>query len=246
MANNETQKMLLEYFDSKFTSILPIQIGWSIATGDSNFNFWYHDMVLVNTMYDALLLVWREKVVYDLARPTTVVHELLKDQIVDSYAGPYLNSQLMKAQDWQPFARVMPHSEYPSGSACVCTAFSETMALLSGSDDIAVPVVHTFTAGSSKREPGVTPSTDITIEFTKWSEIAAICGESRLYGGMHFGKSVTAANDMCSNFINPVVENANKLKAGDSSGALAGKDDEIEVSPKRKAGNNKGRKLRSV
>ena len=51
MANNETQKMLLEYFDSKFTSILPIQIGWSIATRESNFDFWFTDMVAVNTMY---------------------------------------------------------------------------------------------------------------------------------------------------------------------------------------------------
>jgi hypothetical protein len=50
MANNETQKMLLEYFDSKFTSILPIQIGWSLATGSSNFDFWFNDMVAVNTM----------------------------------------------------------------------------------------------------------------------------------------------------------------------------------------------------
>jgi hypothetical protein len=51
MANNETQKMILEYFDSKFTSILPIQIGWSIATRQSNFEFWFTDMVAVNTMY---------------------------------------------------------------------------------------------------------------------------------------------------------------------------------------------------
>lgn len=51
MANNETQKMLLEYFDSKFTSILPIQINWSILSGESNFEFWYTDMVAVNTMY---------------------------------------------------------------------------------------------------------------------------------------------------------------------------------------------------
>ncbi len=54
MANNETQKMLLEHFDSKFTSILPMQIGWSIANGDSNFEFWFNDMVLVNTMYGEL------------------------------------------------------------------------------------------------------------------------------------------------------------------------------------------------
>ena len=119
------------------------------------------------------------------------------------------------------------------------------MALLSGSDDISVPVTHTFPAGSSKKEPGVTPSVDITIEYKKWSEIAEACGESRLYGGMHFGNSVSAANEMCSNFINPVVDNSKKLKAGDASGALADKTQAIEVTPKRKANNNKSRRLRT-
>lgn len=183
--------------------------------------------------------------VYDLARPTTVVHTLLKDQMVESYAGPNEGSKLIKAQDWQPHVRVMPHSEYPSGSACICTAFSETMTLLSGSNDISVPVIHTFPAGSSKNEPGLTPSADITIEFKKWSEITELCGESRLWGGMHFSASVDTANSMCSNFINSVVDNSKKLKDGDASGSLARKDQAIEVSPKRKAGNNKGRGLRS-
>jgi hypothetical protein len=62
---------------------------------------------------------------------------------------------------------------------------------------------------------------------------------------MHFRESVSAANEMCSGFINSVVDNSKKLKNGDASGSFASKDQAIEVSPKRKAGNNKGRGLRS-
>ena len=45
----------MEYFDSKYTSILPLQIDYSIGAKDSEFEFWYADMVLVNTMFGKLL-----------------------------------------------------------------------------------------------------------------------------------------------------------------------------------------------
>lgn len=84
----------------------------------------------------------------------------------------------------------MPHAEYPSGSSCICTAFAETLQLLTGQDDIAFPLTETFEAGTSKTEEGVTPANDITIEYNKWSDIAIDCGESRLYGGMHFDEAI--------------------------------------------------------
>lgn len=49
---------------------------------------------------------------------------------------------------------------------------------------------------------------------------------------MHFEKAVTAANELCSGFIDPVVEKAELLKLGNASGAFAefGNGD-INVSP---------------
>ena len=89
------------------------------------------------TFKDALLLVWKEKVRHNAARPTTIVHELLGDKLVDTYAGPLMQAQFIPATEWQPFIRTMPHAEYPSASACICTAFKETMSLLrDGVDDI--------------------------------------------------------------------------------------------------------------
>ncbi len=42
MATSDEQKMIIEYYDSKFTRILPIQINYSIMSGQDNFEFWYN------------------------------------------------------------------------------------------------------------------------------------------------------------------------------------------------------------
>ena len=76
----------------------------------TSFDFWFYDMVLVTAMYDATMLVWREKVAIDAVRPTTVVHSLKKDSKVESYAGPFQGIKNMNAMDWQPYIRTMPVS----------------------------------------------------------------------------------------------------------------------------------------
>lgn len=93
--------------------------------------------------------------------------------------------------------------------------------------------VYSLIAGTSYTEPGVTPAADVTITFDKWSTLALECGQSRLYGGMHFAEAVNAGHELCTNFMTPVYDNALLLLAGDSSGALhAYNGQDIEVSPK--------------
>jgi len=233
MATNDTQKMLIEYFDSKFTSLLPLQIGWSLMKGLDLFDFWFYELAFVNAMYDATMLVWKEKVEQNAVRPTTVVHGLVDEQEVITYAGPFQGAKEVKGNDWQPYIRTMPHAEYPSGSACVCTAFAETLQLLSeDSDTISPPLQKVFPAGSSLMEPGTTPASDIAVTFNTWSEIETLCGESRLHGGMHFDQSVPAGHDLCSGLVNSVVDRALLLAEGNPEGAMADKDDaSIRVSP---------------
>lgn len=168
--------------------------------------------------------MWKEKVVHNAVRPTTVVHEIINDDIVETYAGPFQGTAEIKGTDWQPYIRTMPHAEYPSGSACICTVYAETLQLLTGTDNTGVTLSQEILAGSSKAERGLTPATNLTLVYDHWSEIARDCGESRLYGGMHFEEAVTAGNELCSGFIDPVVDNADLLLAGDSGGALFDKD----------------------
>ena len=111
MASDDLKKAEIEFFDSKFTSLLPMQIDWAIKSGFSSFDFWFYDMILVTSMYDATMLAWREKVHYNAVRPTTVVHALKGEEEVETYAGPYAGSTMIKANDWQPYIRTMPVSE---------------------------------------------------------------------------------------------------------------------------------------
>jgi hypothetical protein len=111
MSMDDKKKVEIELFDSKFTSLLPMQIDWSLANQFSTFDFWFYDMVLVAAMYDATMLVWREKVVFDIVRPTTVIHTLKREEEFETYAGPFAGSQTIKGLDWQPYIRTMPVSK---------------------------------------------------------------------------------------------------------------------------------------
>merc|ERR1711982_153906 len=76
-------------------------------------------------------------------------------------------------------------------------------------------------AGSSKAEPGQVPSSSIDFVYNTWSEVQHVCGQSRLYGGMHFSKAVKAGEDLCTGVASLIVSRAELLKAGDAKGALA-------------------------
>ena len=44
----------------------------------------------------------------------------LGDRLVETYAGPGEGVKTIKASEWEPFIRIMPHSEFPSASSCIC------------------------------------------------------------------------------------------------------------------------------
>jgi hypothetical protein len=129
---------------------------------------------------DVVILAWKEKVHWDLIRPTSVV-QALGDTEVDSFAG-----LKHAARDWVPYIRVMPHSEYPSGSGCLCQAVSQYIdAFLNGVyGHKSIATTWTF------EEMG-------ELTFDTMDDLKDVCGTSRLMGGMHFTKSVTASYDLC-------------------------------------------------
>ena len=111
MSTDDVKKIEIEVFDSKFMSILPMQIDWSIKNQLTSFEFWYYDMALVTAMYDATMLVWREKVVHNAVRPTTVVKIIKGEDESETYAGPFRGSDMVRGVDWQPYIRTMPVSK---------------------------------------------------------------------------------------------------------------------------------------
>jgi hypothetical protein len=146
----------------------------------------------------------------------------MRNKEFTTYAGPNQGVKTIKGKDFESWVRVMPHSEYISGSACICQSIKdfteEWMTLTDGTlkresfsntfipgGSIAIPIATDapggreapFLVGSSKTEPGVTPSSDLTLVADTMSEFRDQCGESRLDGGMHFSKSVPDAYALC-------------------------------------------------
>jgi len=199
LATNDTMKMLVGLFDDKIA--LGIAVGVNLLTQFPQITYVQSQWGVLGysaAEYDSTLLSWKEKVCWDRVRPTTVIQRW-GNEVISTWAGPFQGVGEMQAKDFQAYFRVMPHSEYPSGSACLCTSIAEFMDLymqnLLEEDSLSVTV--TFPAGSSKIEPGETPQDLILHTFADMSELAHQCGQSRLWGGIHFTAAVTAGNELC-------------------------------------------------
>eukprot|EP00195_Chlamydomonas_chlamydogama_P017584 CAMPEP_0202915556 /NCGR_PEP_ID=MMETSP1392-20130828/65985_1 /ASSEMBLY_ACC=CAM_ASM_000868 /TAXON_ID=225041 /ORGANISM="Chlamydomonas chlamydogama, Strain SAG 11-48b" /LENGTH=107 /DNA_ID=CAMNT_0049607633 /DNA_START=33 /DNA_END=356 /DNA_ORIENTATION=- len=107
----------------------------------------------------------------------------------------------------------MPHSDYPSLTACLCGTFAEYNALFIKSDIFDYQVI--FPQGCSSREPGITPVFDLTVHLKTKKNFLDGCGYSRLYGGVHFKKSVDAAIKLCAPIGVMGYNHAMKLMRGD-------------------------------
>lgn len=62
------------------------------------------------------------------------IRRKLGDELVETYAGPDLGVATIKAEEWQPFIRTMPHSEYPSASSCICEVSADNWCLVRTSE----------------------------------------------------------------------------------------------------------------
>jgi len=94
----------------------------------------------------------------------------------------------------------MPHSEYPSGSACLCEVIQEFVDAYFVRTDGPNPQFGTtdkVLKGSSTVEPGAQPAQDVVLSWANMTQLSDECSRSRLDGGMHFTASVPAAEALC-------------------------------------------------
>lgn len=184
-----------------------------------SFEFILADTMTISVLYESIIVVWKEKVRHDLVRPTSLIQALRAGELVRTYAGPVVGGAAeIDAAEWEPYVRVMPHAEYPSGSACVCKAYQRALTKLEGSDSvlstIGGPLAVEIPAGSSKTEPGKTPASPLLLTYSSWSQAASRCSHSRLEGGMHFTTSVPAGEDLCAGIGDLMADVFMKLRAG--------------------------------
>src|SRR5262245_3336785 len=143
---------------------------------------------LANGEFDASVAVWATKRFYDSVRPITAIRVLFQGQRVRAWGGPGRGTTFIFGEDWQPYQDLNfvtpPFPEYVSGHSGFSAAGAEILKSFTGSDNFGASVK--LAPGSSLIEPGITPSTEITLSWATFSQAAAEAGMSRLFGGIHF------------------------------------------------------------
>ncbi|CAN0217950.1 unnamed protein product, partial [Scytosiphon promiscuus] len=230
-ADSPYRQFALSFFDNKFNSLVPLKIAYFLrdTTMDeyTATDFYQVTLEVQLAVYNGVLMAWKEKIRHDRPRPPSVVKHVLGDDLVEAYAGADQGVQTMKASEWEPFIRTMPHSEYPSGSACICEVFARQIKNFLGSDVIE-PALE-FPPGDPPPGFDAPP-----LQFSTWSEISEVCGNSRFWGGMHFEEAVTAGMELCTgdDMAKSIHDSLERLKAGDESAAVFNKDvGELMVRP---------------
>ncbi|GAC1480077.1 MAG: hypothetical protein NVS1B4_25090 [Gemmatimonadaceae bacterium] len=143
---------------------------------------------LTNATLDAGIVAWDAKREYDSVRPVSAVHFARAGQRVRAWAGPYLGTQMIRAEDWQPYQEATvvtpPFPEFISGHSLFSASAAEVLRRFTGSDLFGASMVQP--AGTSRVEPGLVPARDVTLTWATFSEAADQAGMSRRYGGIHF------------------------------------------------------------
>ena len=226
MVSSQEQKDMIVVYDDKLTVREIIQ-HYMIKKYFGRDDFIFEDYIyflqgIDLAEHDSLVQAWREKVNHDLIRPTTYVQQNYADKENLSYGGDPDATEpvLVKGRDFQTFIRVMPHSEYPSGSGCLCLAYQEyTEAYLKdnfGDDTIpdmslgleGVVNVDGIPSHILKLQEG----SDSKFYIGDLKDLTYQCGQSRLWGGMHFTQSVDVTHDLCSGIGDAALEVLNDLK----------------------------------
>lgn len=188
---DDTKKMIAEYWADGSASVTPPGHWCVLARFISKRN--YHTIekdiklffALGNALLDSSIAAWWAKRRHDSCRPITAIRALFKDKPVSVWHGAYNGIGEIVAQDWQSYlSPAPPFAEHVSGHSTFSASAANVLRCFTGKDYFGYTV--TLPAGSSMREPGLVPATDITLTFNTYSEAAEQAGLSRCYGGIHF------------------------------------------------------------
>lgn len=194
----DEQKMQAELFDDKLRSLGLSSNFAGTEHGLSTIEIVQLDFLQSVAAFDAGIFVWQEKRRHDAVRPFSAVRHVYGASLVVAWGGPGQASVLIPANEWMSYLEEADHPEYPSASACFCAAHAQAGRRFIGTDILGLTV--NFPAGSSRIEPGITPSTDIAIEFPTWTAFSEACGKSRVWAGVHFQAAVDESQKVCGTF----------------------------------------------
>jgi hypothetical protein len=209
---DEDKKLLTELFERKGASLGSSQHFAAVQQGYSMLEYIQVCLLANVATFDAAIVVWQEKRRYDSVRPFSAISFAYGTSNVTAWGGPGVGTTTLPANQWKSYLRNQPHPEYPSGSACFCAAQAQAIRRFTGTDELNFEV-H-FPKGSSTIEPGITPTEDVRITIATWTEFELLCGESRVWGGVHFQAAVDEALELCPTFGDLALEYVQSLING--------------------------------
>lgn len=140
--------------------------------------------ILGNALLDTSIAAWDVKRYTDSIRPITVIRFMFGNAKIKAWAGPGLGTQAIDCKDFRSYLPTPPFGGYISGHSAFSASAAEVLKRFTGSDSFGA----SFTAepGSSIIEPGLTPTTSVTLSWSTFSAAADEAGMSRRHGGIHF------------------------------------------------------------
>ncbi|MEL7498978.1 MAG: DUF6851 domain-containing protein [Planctomycetota bacterium] len=185
---------------------------------------------LGNAVFDAGVSTWEAKVAYDYVRPVRAIRELgelgLIGEFNEALGGhaieawtPDGGTQTILATEFLTYQTPgsdpsPPFAEYTSGHSAFSAAGAEVLKLFTGSDTFGAAV--TFEPGSSRFEPGSTPTSTVTLAWETYTAAADEAGLSRLFGGIHFDDGDLNGRTLGTQVGAAVWEQANRFINGES------------------------------
>ncbi|GAA4733328.1 vanadium-dependent haloperoxidase [Phytohabitans rumicis] len=205
-ALTDKQKVLTEFFDNKILGIGHAAVVAARQHPDLGIHGWAHLFALhVLATFEPLIAAWHQKVKYDAVRPFSAVRHVYGSRRVTAWGGPGKGTvHDLPAGEWASYLNVGDHPEYPSGSTTLCSASAQAKRRFFGSDALGwrFPVP----AGWTDVEPGITPATAIELYFPTWTDYVNNCANSRVWGGVHFRKTVERSIEFGEQFGDRVYE----------------------------------------
>jgi hypothetical protein len=206
-ALNDSDKVAAEFFESKnmafgfplaylgtagvVPGLISGQLNWTVDDW-ANWEF-----AINGAIWDAVILAWSVKRQRDAVRPMTAIRFLYRTKNVTAWGGPGKGTTTQLGAGFQSYLRTMAHSEYPSASSCMCSAFAEASRRAFGSDNF-YNFSFLWLNGTSGIEPGVVPAQNTFVgPFQNYTAFAQACGRSRIVGGVHFPQAIKDALVHC-------------------------------------------------
>ena len=131
--------------------------------------------------WDAALIGWQNKIYWNSIRPITAIQYIYKDSTVTTWVKGQGTKTDVPGIDFKPYISTPAHTCYPSTSTMYFSGFAFAVKAFFGSDTFGFS--YTYPAGSSAVEPGITPSSAVTITANTFTEYAHLGAQGRALGG---------------------------------------------------------------